>query len=271
MAYTPMQLAEAFIKTGELADALDALNQQLETDPDHEMARRLRAQVIARMPGEANLRAALADLDRIATPTPADSLWRVVTLEQLGDTVAATQAAADAHAAHPDDRALAERLFYLYLRGKDFAAGRRLLNAMPRTWNWLHKAGDLATEDGHTEDAPGYYTAALADLEQQFPPTDDFGQGIRAMILAARARVYATLGQMAQADSDYAAAMTLIPDDPMLPFWRGFVAADRGYTELAGELCRAAFALANETFKKQMRDTLATFHAQGRYTALTAS
>ncbi|MEO1163713.1 MAG: tetratricopeptide repeat protein, partial [Chloroflexota bacterium] len=46
MAYTPMQLAETFLKTGELEDALDALNQQLEAEPADEEARRLRVQVL---------------------------------------------------------------------------------------------------------------------------------------------------------------------------------------------------------------------------------
>ncbi|MBZ0278924.1 MAG: tetratricopeptide repeat protein, partial [Anaerolineae bacterium] len=46
MGYSPMQLAEAFIKTGELTDALDALNQQLETVPQDDYARRLRSQVL---------------------------------------------------------------------------------------------------------------------------------------------------------------------------------------------------------------------------------
>jgi tetratricopeptide (TPR) repeat protein len=266
-----MQLAEAFAQTGELDDALDALNQQLAADPHDNTARRLRAQVVARMPGADNLRAALADLDRITDPTAADALRRVVLLEQLGDAAAAAAAATNGHAAFPDDRALAERLFYLVLRRKEYAAGRALLENMPRTWNWLHKAGDLAAEDGRAEDAPGYYTAALADLEVRFAPTDDFGQGIRAMILAARARVYAALNALAAADADYAAAMALVPDDPLLPFWRGFVVADQGETQPAGDLLRAAFALANDSFKTQMRAALAAFHAQGRYTGLRES
>lgn len=271
MPYTPMQLAEAFIRTGELEDALDALNQQLDADPHDNTARRLRAQVIARMPGEENLRAALADLDQLTDLTPADALFRVVTLERLGDTAAAVTAAARAHAGFPDDRALAERLFYLVLHHKDYAAGRTLLEKMPQTWNWLHKAGDLAATDGRSGEAPGYYTAALADLDARFAPGDDFGQGIRAMILAARARVFATLGQLAQADSDYGAAMALIPDDPLLPFWRGFVAADQGDLLRAGDLLRVAFALASDSIKTQMRTALAAFHTQGRYTGLSES
>lgn len=270
MGYSPMQLAEAFIKTGELTDALDALNQQLETMPQDDYARRLRSQVLARLPGGDHLRAALDDLAAIAAPTAEDALWRVITLEQLGDFAAATQAAVQAHQDYPANRLVAERLFYLYLRNRDFAAGRELLKRMPHTWNWRHKAGDLAAEDGHLEDAPGYYTEALADLDSQFAPTDDFGSGIRAMILAARARVYATLGDLLRADADYGAAMTLIPKDPLLPFWRSFAAVDLGDTARGVELCRAAFGLANESLKKTMRDTLQTFHDQGKYTALEA-
>ncbi len=84
MGYSPMELAEAFIQTGELPDALDALNQQLTAYPDDETARRLRAQVLMRLPGEEHLRAALHDLDQLASPTAEDGLLRGILLEQLG-------------------------------------------------------------------------------------------------------------------------------------------------------------------------------------------
>ena len=50
--YSPIELAEAFIRTGELADALDALNPHLEAQPNDETALRLRAAVLMRLPGE---------------------------------------------------------------------------------------------------------------------------------------------------------------------------------------------------------------------------
>ena len=42
MGYSPLQLAQAFIKTGEIEDALDALNQHLEATPSDDETRRLR-------------------------------------------------------------------------------------------------------------------------------------------------------------------------------------------------------------------------------------
>src|SRR5690242_19339862 len=78
MPYSPMELADAFIRAGELADALDALNQQLIDQPADDEARRLRAQVLMRIPGEEHVQAALGDLESIASPTQDDNLRRAL-------------------------------------------------------------------------------------------------------------------------------------------------------------------------------------------------
>ncbi|MEO8393720.1 MAG: hypothetical protein ABI700_12085, partial [Chloroflexota bacterium] len=100
--HTPIELAEAFIQTGELGDALDALNQHLQAQPDDEGARRLRASVLLHLPNRA--REALADLDALAAPSTDDLLLRAQTLEALGDSEAAFAAIEQAWSAHHDLR-----------------------------------------------------------------------------------------------------------------------------------------------------------------------
>jgi tetratricopeptide (TPR) repeat protein len=253
MPYTPMQLAEAFIQAGELTDALDALNQQLETNPGDETARRLRVKVYMRLRGEANFRAALADLDRLANATHDDVIQRSILLEQLLDFEGARTLLSDLHVAQPADERLAERLFFLLLRLKRFAEAHALLAKMPRTWDWLQKAGELATEDGNENQAPGYFSDALADLETRFDTTSDpFARASKAHLLSARAQAYATIQQFAQAEADYAAASAIQPDDPMLVFLRALTLLELGDITQAVTLYRAAYNAANPIYRETM-------------------
>jgi tetratricopeptide (TPR) repeat protein len=257
MPYTPMQLAEAFIQTGELADALDALNQQLATEPGDDDALRLRSQVLMRLPGDGNLRSALDDMERLTAPTPDDLLRRAIALEQIGDFTNALEAAAQLHAADPGNERFGERYFGLLLRKRQFSEAAQVIDQMPRSWDWQGRAGDLATEDGHEADAPGHYTEALRLLATEFNlDIDAFARPLQVNLLMARAGAYATLGQFQAADADYAAAAALMPDDPMIPFWRGFVLADLGRAGDAVTLCRAALDRANPTLKATMIATL---------------
>ena len=65
----------------------------------------------------------------------------------------------------------------------------------------------------------------------------------------------------------FAAAQEIIPTDPMLSFFRGLLAAERGDVTLAVELCGTALQQANETLEAQMIDTLRN---DARYSSLAA-
>ncbi|MCI0352746.1 MAG: hypothetical protein L0Z53_25270, partial [Acidobacteriales bacterium] len=207
MPYTPLQMAEAFIQAGELLDAADALTQHLEANPSDDAARRLRAQVYLRMRSEEHYHAALADLDQLAAPTLDDEVTRAIALEYLSDMEGAIQAVERARAAYPNDESIAERYFFMLMARRRYAEARALLDTMPQSWDWLEKAGDLASEyEGETQ-AIQYFSQAIERLETQFDTSADaFAQSIKSNLLAKRAQMYATLGQFTEADSDYIAA-----------------------------------------------------------------
>jgi tetratricopeptide (TPR) repeat protein len=265
MSYSPLQLAEAFIQTGELTDAVDALTEHLGTNPHDEAARRLRAQVFARM-GDNYLSAALDDLNYITRPTRDDLFWRSIIYERQDDPDNARRILHDLYAAHPLDERIAERYFYLLLNNRQYTDARALLDAMPRTWDWLQKAGDLASEYEGEAQAVIYYTQALEHLETQFDtPVDTFAQSIKSHLLASRAQMYATMGKFAEADADYTEAEVLAPEDATLMFWHGFVAADLGDSERALALCRSALNQASEGWRAQMIASLKVIRDGGKF------
>jgi tetratricopeptide (TPR) repeat protein len=269
MSYTPLQIAEAYIQAGELSDAVDVLAQHLEANPEDDTARRLRAQVLARMSNDALLRMALADLNQLKRSTTDDNLWRSIVLEQLGDRASAAGILRELYSADPTNERIAERYYWMLFALQQYAEARRILDAMPPTWDWLQKAGDLASEYEGEVQAIQYYTQALEHLETQFDTAvDAFSQAIKSHLLASRAQMYAALGQFAKADTDYGEAEALAPDDATLIFWHSFVAAGLGDGQRALTLCRAALEKASDGWRAQMMETLKVMRDGGRYQAL---
>ena len=109
MPYSPMELAEVFIKTGEVSAALDAFNQQLTDMPDDTRARRMRAAVLLRLGDTEQLQQSIQDLDAVEQPTTEDHLQRSIIYERLGDRFNAIQALQSARNTAPDDERLIER------------------------------------------------------------------------------------------------------------------------------------------------------------------
>src|SRR5690606_8702827 len=85
MVYSPMELAQAFIKSGELSDALDALNRHLEQNPDDDEGLRLRSEVLSRFRDTVSLQKALNDLIQLHEPAFEDWVRRVALSQKLGD------------------------------------------------------------------------------------------------------------------------------------------------------------------------------------------
>lgn len=274
MPYSNRELAEAFLKTGELIDALEALSRHLVDSPQDDEARRLRSDVLAHLPGEANLRAALQDLAAIQLPLSRDYIARSVLLEKLGEIDAAITAAAQGHAAFPEEDRLTERYLHL-LRGqgqiapaREIAAG--LVNRQPQDWRWAQWAGDLAADAGDDTTAVTFYDAALTTLQSRHAITIDAaplhsnpGQaltltivGMAVRLLLARADALFRLNQLDRADADYQTAAALIPDDPMIPFNRGLIAARRGDLATAQSWCQTAYTQASPALRERMRAVL---------------
>ena len=89
------------------------------------------------------------------------------------------------------------------------------------------------------------------------------------------AKRYGTLGEISQmrgdldrAESDYGTAATLIPDDPMIGFNRGLIAARRGDKDNARRLCREAYHHAPPVLQEHIRAVLGSNPA---YTSLSES
>jgi tetratricopeptide (TPR) repeat protein len=237
-----------------LSDALDALNAHLETQPDDEAARRLRAAVRLRTGA---FMAALADMETLASHTADDHVQRSVIFERLGDLDLAVEAMQQAQTVKSGDERLAERLVGLLLQLRRYQEAQALIDQMPKTWRWQQWAGDTAAQSGEDTRAVTHYGEALAMLSQHFDlNADRHAAAIQARLLLARADAYSQLEQYDAAEADYLAAAKIIPDDPMIPFKRGLLAAGRGDLETAVSLCREAMSTANDVLRAGMEGEL---------------
>jgi tetratricopeptide (TPR) repeat protein len=248
-----MQLAEAFIKAGELPDALDALNDHLQQHPADDTAHHLRAQVRLRLGTPEQLRAALDDLDAMTQP---DHYLRSVVYERLNQPDDALQAAITAQETLTDEReksrALERRLDLMRKGGQIEAA-----LALALENDWVQWAADAAADLHDDTHAVTYYDQSLARIEALFgKTTDDIAANIRARILLKRGGAHHRLGNLDAADADYAAAAEVIPDDPVIAFNRGLVAAERGDMRAAQSQVISALATAPVALRARMRQEL---------------
>ncbi|MBI5671014.1 MAG: tetratricopeptide repeat protein [Chloroflexi bacterium] len=260
MTYSLLQVAEAFIRTGELADALDMLNQQLNADPGDDTARRLRAAVLLRLPldGDDHLLAALDDLDALAQPDADDYVQRSIICQRRNDWPGALRAMQQARVLKPGDERVAARLLELLLRSGQHDEARALLDTLPRTWRWLERAGDLAAEDGDPAGAAQAFTAALDHLRGQMDTDGNrIGANLKLGLLAKRAAANLAAGLLDAAEADYALLESLLPGDAAFTFGRGLVLARRGDSAGGAARCHAALAHANEALRVELWAALA--------------
>jgi tetratricopeptide (TPR) repeat protein len=253
MSYTPMQLAESFIKAGELPDALDALNAHLTDNPHDDDALRLRASVTLR---QGNPRAALDDLNALTAPTPPDAYSRSVVLAALDDLPAALEAARHAHATADEPafggRALGRVLDLLRTSGDLTGA-----LALALEHDWVQWAADAAAALDDPQAANTYYTQALDRTERLFDVTSDvIAANIKARVLLKRAGTFVALGDDPAADADYQAAAAIIPDDPMIAFNRALIAARRNDTSQALVLLGETYTHAPQQLRQMMEAEL---------------
>lgn len=285
MAYSPMQLAKAFLQAGELPDALDALNQHLDAHPQDAEALRLKAQVLTRQPGQ--LQAALATLAQLTEHLPEDVMLHATLLERLGKPEAEVLSVLkNGHQQHPDHDRLTERYLYTLRANNALDTAQALLKTLvqrqPAHWRWRQWAGDIAVDAGKPKTALAHYTAALDHLQQRYQL--DTSQNatvmqdatisdaasmtipaVYARLLLARAEVQQHMGDYEDAEADYRAAGRMIPDDPMIPFNRALVALQHGDERQAQQLCEQAIQLATPTLLRQMREAI---NAEAHYQVL---
>jgi tetratricopeptide (TPR) repeat protein len=187
MTYHPLQLAEAFIRTGELEEALEALGTHLKAHPEDDETRRLRISVLRRMDTVRHYHAALADLDALSTVTTADEVQRSILLQVLGEWQAANAAMERAHALAPDDDRITERYLLTLERSGSPEKARDVLRTLPPTWRWLQIAGDLAQRMGDSAAAVECYNGALAQLEEKLDTNASaFAANLKAVLILKR-------------------------------------------------------------------------------------
>jgi len=239
--YTPIELAEAFIRTGELADALDALNPHLEANPTDETALRLRAAVLLRLPGEDHARAALADLDKLEAKTAEDYVQLSVVWQMgLGDWSQAITAVEHAHQLSPNDDRIIERLLMLYDHAGALEQAQTLVATLPTNWRWLQLAGDLAQKAHDSDKAIDCYNKALLLLEQKMDTVHNpIARNIMGMLLGSRAAAQLENGQLAAAELDYRTTADTFPTDLSYSLMVGVTLALQNKLDDATVICRS--------------------------------
>lgn len=258
------------MQTGELDDALAALDEQLTQRPDDTEARRMRAEVWARKGTDDSLRAALGDYAGLTALTPDDALRCSGLYERLGDLSGALHIVETIRQQFPQDARLTERHVHLYHTGGQHAAALGVIRALPadqiHSWRWQQWIGDLSAEMDETASAVDAYSKALDLLEAHSAGMDArWALPLRARMLLARSSVNRKHGDYVVADADATAAEALIPDDPAVPFNRGLIAALRGDSTTAKALISQALEAAPEIMREAFVREL---DADARFAAL---
>jgi tetratricopeptide (TPR) repeat protein len=257
MSYSPMQLAEAFLNTGELDDALDALNQQLEQQANDDTARRLRIQVLMRLNNEQNLLYALADFEKLPSLTAEDYQMTSIVHEALGDLDTAIIAMNQARELSHDDARFTERLLELLLAKQAYTDALALIRQQERRWRWLEREGDILVLMNDDTMATARYGLVLAQLEQfAGQMREDYLNALKARVFLARAHAYRRLEQIETASEHYQAAKALLPDDPTIDFNLGLLTFLQGDLLGAIEQCRVALEGASSYLADSMRESI---------------
>jgi len=237
MAYSPLQLATAFLQTGELEDAKQVLADYFagnlnSDDPDYEVLLRLWVDVLGHG-GEPDQRLALSEYHRLPDFSPTDHIKRAMIHYRLGELANARAILQTAVSDYPNHDRLIESLLFIYKKQGDFKSGLALLNTLPQKWIWARWSGDFALMGGDYAVAIAHYSQAIHILESQYGLSDDAPasilssstmtdaegltiMGVYADLLLARADAYRQDNQMDNAKGDEARAKRLIPHDPTI-------------------------------------------------------
>lgn len=268
--YDPLTLAHAFIQAGELDDALDALNQHLESHPENDEARRLRVQVLMRMDGEIQWQRIMEDSLALKNPNVDDYLKMSVLSERMNDLDSALFFTDEALKLQPDDNNLIERHVHLAIESQnDPLAIDQYLEQLPPNWRWLGWRGEVALLRGDFSNAVNHYSRALEHLASAMDTLNvPFAANLKAQIVLKRAHAYQQLRSLSEADADYAAVGQIILNDPMIAFKRGLIAFLQGDLGRGIDLCHIAYTRAPDALREEMQKALAE---DDRYATIAAA
>ena len=253
MSYSPMELAEAFLKTGELDDALDAINQQLEQAADDDEARRLLIQIQMRLLPQQELSKTLAEFDKLTELSATDWQTKSIIFEQIGELANAISAIQSARQHAPHDERLSERLLDLFLRDEKYEAALNLVRSQEKSWRWLEREGDVLVLLGNDILATARYGLVLAHLEG-FEGTmrDDYLQALKVRVILARAHAYRRLEHLDTAKELYLVAESILGDDVSIQFNLGLISEMGGDSDEAVKICSQALSRASQGLKTEM-------------------
>jgi len=257
MSYTPMELADVFIKTGELDDALGALNQQLEDNPNDDNARRLRASVLLRLAKSNHLQEALDDLNQLSEPVADDFVQQSIIYERMTQMSAAIEAMQSAHRLSPEGERIMERLVDLLTQEKRLNEVLDMLNRAPKTWRWLMRLADIQSQQGDYTDALSNLNLAQTHLKEVFPDLlSPVSRNTMAQIHVARGQVQMRMDNLDAAETDYKDALYHIPDDATILFNLGLIYARLDKLTRAKRYCNRAFDNASPYIRQMLIDVL---------------
>lgn len=237
MTYSVLQLANAFLQAGDVADARQVLSAYFSgepqpSDPDYDVLVRLWLDVLAHG-DESDQRHAVQEYDRLTHFTPMDHIKRAMIHYRLGELATARAVLQTAVGQYPHHERLCETLLFIYKRQGDFKAGLSLINTLPPTWIWARWAGDFAMIGRDYPLAVAHYSRAIHLMESQYDISDDSPakilatpsmtdaekltiMGVYADLLLARAEAHRLNHQLDDATRDEARAKRLIPHDPTI-------------------------------------------------------
>ena len=259
MTYTPMQLAEVFIKTGELTDALDALNQQISDQPEDHIALRMRASVLLRLDSPKYLQQAIDDLHQLSDMTVDDYIQQSVIYERMGQNNEAVEAIRSAHNLSKTDERILERLVELLTHGDRYTEVLEILENAPQTWQWLLRRADVYALNNKPEQALNALNQAQAHLETVFPDLlSPVSRNTMAQIHIARGHVHMTLDNLKSAEADFKDALFHIPNDVTIQFNLGLIYARKKRLSRAVNYCKKALNNSSDYVRQTLIDVLNT-------------
>lgn len=253
-----MELAEVFITTGELDDALNALNQQLDAQPDDQYARRLRADVLLRLASPENLKLALADINQLDEKSFDDYVQASIIYERLQDLDSAISAMQSALKLVPHNERILERLIEILVNQQQYnEALQHLLNA-PQTWRWFMRQADVYVLLAKPNEALDALNHAEEHLKVIFPDLlAPVSRNTMAQIHIARAHLHMTLLDYSVAEAEFKHALYHIPDDTSIRFNLGLVYALTERLDMAIKHCQKALNNTNDYLRQSFIAALA--------------
>ena len=211
MPYTALQLAEAHLQAGDLAESLACLNSHLVQQPHDLTALRLRSHILMRSDRADDLKQALHDLQQLEAPDWQDVQRIAFLYEKLGDPQQALMNLQHAIERDPNER-LKGYLLELYRR-----LGR--LNdalALAQQSGWEQWVAELAFELGENALAQSSWTRFIASLTLRVASLSGLEQNQLWWAYWKRGLAFAHDRQWESALADFKQALTLSAADLQL-------------------------------------------------------